>query len=75
MEYEKGIPDFGLWVSETWWIFLSLAVGGVLVGLLFGFLDAPVSFGAVLLLQSGRSGGIDLFAWLNDIGQKQSDAD
>ena len=45
MNYEKGIPDFGRWIGETSWVLLALSVGGVLVGLLFGFLVSAAQHG------------------------------
>lgn len=45
MDYEKGIPDLAKWLGETWWLLLTLSVGGSLVGLLFGFLVSAAQHG------------------------------
>jgi hypothetical protein len=45
MDYEKGIPDFAQWFGETWWVAVALAVGGTLVGLMFGFLVSAAQHG------------------------------
>jgi hypothetical protein len=45
MVYENGIPDFGKWLGESGLLLLLIAAGGVLLGLLFGFLVSAAQHG------------------------------